>query len=200
MSFPRRRREEMLLAAAELFYEKGYAATSTADIAARMGIQRGSVYYYFDTKEGLLLELIQDVYARALESMERITATAAGPVEKLRALIVDHVVGFTTHLISGAIVLNESHSLSPENRERLRRDAHAYERGMLELIVEGQRSGDIRRDLDARLSCMAVLGAANWVHRWYRPDDEAPPEEVARQFADLLLSGMVADPGRRPAG
>ena len=75
MTFPRRRREEMLAAAAELFYEHGYAATSTADIAERMGIQRGSVYYYFDTKEGLLLELIEDVYRHALASLERVRAS-----------------------------------------------------------------------------------------------------------------------------
>jgi AcrR family transcriptional regulator len=195
MTFPRRRREEMLLAAAELFHEKGYAATSTADIAARMGIQRGSVYYYFDTKEGLLFELIQDVYQRALDSLERVQRTDADPVGKLRALIADHVVSFTTHLIPGAIVLNESGSLSPENRERLRRDADAYERGMLELIAEGQRAGLLRHDIDARLACMAVLGAGNWVHRWYRPTDPFSPEEIGRQFAELLVAGMTARSG-----
>lgn len=194
MSFPRRRRKEMLLAAAELFHEKGFAATSTADIAARMGIQRGSVYYYFDTKEGLLFELIQDVYKRALDSLERVRRTDADAVEKLRALIVDHVVTFAKHLVPGAIVLNESGSLSPENRERLRRDAEAYEAGMLELIADGQRAGRFRRDLDARLTCMAILGAGNWVHRWYRPADPFPPEEIGRQFAELLVSRLVASP------
>jgi AcrR family transcriptional regulator len=191
VSFPRRRREEMLRAAAELFHEKGYAATSTADIAERMGIQRGSVYYYFDTKEGLLFELIQDVYTRARDSLERIRATDADPVEKLRALIVDHVVSFTTHLIPGAIVLNESHSLSAGNRELVRRDADAYERGIQELIGDGQRTGLIRGDLDARVASMAVLGAANWVHRWYRPDDALPREEIGHQIAELLVSGLI---------
>ena len=78
-----------------------------------MGIQRGSVYYYFDTKEGLLLELIQDVYRHALASLERVQATDADAVGKLRALIADHVVSFTDAPVPGAIVLNESRSLSP---------------------------------------------------------------------------------------
>jgi AcrR family transcriptional regulator len=190
-AFPRRRREEMLRIAAELFHEQGYAATSTADLAARMGIQRGSVYYYFETKEGLLLELIQDVYARARASLEQVQASDADAVTKLRALIEDHVVSFATNLVPGALVINESGSLTPEHRELVRADAEAYERGILELILEGQRLGAVRGDVDARMSCMVVLGATNWVHRWFRPDDEATPDEIGRQFAEVLISGLL---------
>jgi AcrR family transcriptional regulator len=191
VTFPRRRREEMLAAAAELFYENGYAATSTADIAGRMGIQRGSVYYYFETKEGLLLELIEDVYRHALASLARVRATDDDAVAKLRALIVDHVRAFTSALIPGAIVLNESRSLSPENRDRLRADAEAYEAGIEALIVEGQSAGLIRAELDPRLAAMAVLGVVNWVHRWYRPTDPFTPEQIGDQFADVLLGGLA---------
>jgi AcrR family transcriptional regulator len=180
----------MLAVAAELFYDNGYAATSTADIAARMGIQRGSVYYYFDTKEGLLFELIQDVYTRARDSLARVSATDDDAAGKLHALIVDHVLAFTAHLVPGAIVLNESRSLSPPNRELLRRDADAYERGIQELIVAGQDDGLFRDDLDSRLVAMAVLGSVNWVHRWYRPHEPFEPREIGRQFAELLVSGL----------
>jgi TetR/AcrR family transcriptional regulator, cholesterol catabolism regulator len=181
----------MLAAAAELFYENGYAATSTADIANRMGIQRGSVYYYFETKEGLLLELIEDVYRHALASLARVQATDDDAVAKLRALIVDHVLAFTSALIPGAIVLNESRSLTPENRDRLRGDAEAYEAGIEGLIVEGQSSGLIRTDVDPRLAAMAVLGVVNWVHRWYRPTDPFTPARIGIQFADVLLGGLA---------
>jgi AcrR family transcriptional regulator len=196
-TFPRRRREEMLRVAAELFHERGYAATSTADLAERMGIQRGSVYYYFDTKEGLLLELIQDVYGRARASLARVQAGDGDPVDKLRALIEDHVVSFTTNLIPGALVINESGSLSPEHRDRVRADAAAYEAGMRGLIEEGQRAGTVRDDVDARLACMVVLGAANWVHRWYREDDERTPEEIARAFSSILIAGLLPSAGPR---
>jgi AcrR family transcriptional regulator len=192
MSFPRRRREELLAAAAELFYEHGYAATSTADIAERMGIQRGSVYYYFDTKEGLLLELIEDVYRHALDSLGRVRALDADTLGKLRALISDHVHAFTERLIPGAIVINESRSLSPANRDRLRRDAEAYEDGIVELIAQGQAAGLIRRELDPRLAALTVLGALNWIHRWYRPTDAASADEIAAQFAEVLLGGLTA--------
>jgi AcrR family transcriptional regulator len=181
----------MLAAAAELLYEHGYAATSTADIAERMGIQRGSVYYYFDTKEGLLLELIEDVYRHALASLARVRASDADAVAKLRALIADHVHAFTDRLIPGAIVINESRSLSPANRDRLRRDAEAYEAGVVELIAEGQAAGLIRPELEPRLASLAVLGVLNWVHRWYRPTDPATPEEIAAQFAEVLLGGLA---------
>src|SRR5688572_2154174 len=117
-----------------------------------MGIQRGSVYYYFETKEGLLLELIEDVYRHALASLERVRTSDADAVGKLRALIADHVLAFTTRLIPGAIVITESRSLSPEHRDRLRGDAEAYEAGVVALIAEGQAAGLIRPDLDPRLA------------------------------------------------
>jgi AcrR family transcriptional regulator len=182
----------MLAAAAELFYEHGYAATSTADIAERMGIQRGSVYYYFDTKEGLLLELIEDVYRHALDSLARVQTSDADALGKLRALICDHVHAFTERLIPGAIVINESRSLSPDNRDRLRRDAEAYEAGVVALIEEGQAAGLIRAELDPRLASLTVLGALNWIHRWYRPTDPANAERIAGQFAEVLLGGLQA--------
>src|SRR4051812_47029843 len=154
-SFPRRRREEVLRAAAELFHEQGYAATSTADIAARLGMLRGSVYYYFETKEGLLSELIQDVYARTSRSLEAVLADGGDALERLRRLIENHVVQFATDRVAGALVLNESHSLSAEHRAQVRADAEAYERAIVDLLHEGQRAGLVRPDLDARVVAMA---------------------------------------------
>ena len=65
----RRRRAEVLRVAAELFSENGYEATSTTDIAERLGIKGGSVYYYIDSKEALLFELVEDIYGLLLESL-----------------------------------------------------------------------------------------------------------------------------------
>ena len=60
----RRRRAEVLRAAAELFAEKGYEASSTTELAERLGIKGGSVYYYIDSKEELLFELVEDICCR----------------------------------------------------------------------------------------------------------------------------------------
>jgi len=194
-SFPRRRREEVLRAAAELFHEKGYAATSTADLAARLGMLRGSVYYYFDTKEGLLFELIHDVYARVLASLEEVVGGGGDAVARLRRFVENSVVQFATDRVAGALVLNESHSLSAEHRALVRRDAETYERVLLDLLREGQREGLVRPDVDVRIVAMAVLGAGNWLHRWYREGDDVTPHELGRQFADTFLDGLVPRPG-----
>ena len=68
---PLRRREEVLAAAARLFFEQGYAATSTTDIARELGMHRGSIYYYLSTKEDLLYELIEQRYTSGRELLER---------------------------------------------------------------------------------------------------------------------------------
>ena len=86
-----RRRAEVLAVAAELFSENGYEATSTTEIAERLGIKGGSVYYYIDSKEALLFELVEDIYGLLLESLEEVLASDADPVSKLNRLIDLHV-------------------------------------------------------------------------------------------------------------
>jgi AcrR family transcriptional regulator len=78
-----RRREEVLRVAARLFFERRYAATSTADIARARGLHRGSVYY-LSTKEDLLYELVQDCYASGASILRR---SAKVPTMRSRACV-----------------------------------------------------------------------------------------------------------------
>ena len=69
---PRRRRQEILEAAAGVFHEKGYKATSIQDIADAVGILKGSLYYYIRSKEDLLNEILQDVHQHAIANISRL--------------------------------------------------------------------------------------------------------------------------------
>jgi len=188
---PRRRREEVLQAAGALFAAKGYAAASTTEIADRLGILRGSVYYYFATKESLLFELIEDVYVGALEALDAILASDADAIEKLRLVIERHVTHLAGHQVATTLFLNEFRSLSPEHQAIVAAKQRTYEQGVLAVIREGQRTGVLRDDLDDGLVMLAVLGAVNWVHRWYRRDQSPSSEEIGRQFASVLLEGLI---------
>src|SRR5213595_1120719 len=78
----RRRRAEVLRVAAKLFAEQGYEATSTTDIAERLGIKGGSVYYYIESKEALLFELVEDIYGLLLESLHEVLDSDDDPLAK----------------------------------------------------------------------------------------------------------------------
>jgi hypothetical protein len=114
-----RRREEVLRAAARLFFDRGYAATSTADIARALGLQRGSVYYYLSTKEDLLYELVRDRYASGTALLERLRNDPRDAPTKLRRLIEEHVAEIAENLVPSALALNESRSLSADRRRTI---------------------------------------------------------------------------------
>jgi TetR/AcrR family transcriptional regulator, cholesterol catabolism regulator len=189
-----RRREEVLRAAARLFFDRGYAATSTADIARALGLQRGSVYYYLSTKEDLLYELVRDRYASGTALLERLRNDPRDAPTKLRRLIEEHVVEIAENLVPSALALNESRSLSADRRRAIAAEEAAYQDGVAALIAAGQSDGTIRDDVDPRLVTMAVLGTINWMHRWYDEGRGGSARTIARQFATVFTHGLEATP------
>jgi TetR/AcrR family transcriptional regulator, cholesterol catabolism regulator len=187
----RRRRDEVLRVAAELFAEKGFAGTSTGDIAEALGIKGGSVYYYIDSKEGLLFELMEDIYGLLLASLDEILSSDSGTLEKLRQLIDLHVTGMAEHRYRGALILNETRSLSPEHQEVVAAHGAVYEDGLAGIIVQGQREGVVDPTLDPKLVTKALLGAGNWINRWYRDGGAWSPQDVSSHYARIFLSGLA---------
>jgi AcrR family transcriptional regulator len=190
----RRRRDEMLRAASELFLEQGYEATSTAEIAERLGIRRGSVYYYLDTKEELLFELMEHVYTGFRLAVDDIRASDLNALEKLRQLVRHHVAYLIENLVQTTLYLTEFRSLSAEHQAVVVDQEAAYKRAVRELIADGQREGTVRDDIDPQIATMALLGAANWVHRWYGRDGNATAQQIAEQL-ELILGDALSPTG-----
>ena len=88
---PRRRQSEILEAAAVVFREKGYESTSIQDIADAVGILKGSLYYYIDSKEELLYEILRKTHDDALRNVERTQAFEGTALEKVREFVASHV-------------------------------------------------------------------------------------------------------------
>lgn len=189
---PRRRRSEVLQAAGELFLEHGYEATSTADIANRVGILRGSVYYYLDSKEALLFELMEDAYAGFVRALDEIRASEDDALGKVRRLIRHHILYLVERRVATTLFLTEMRSLADEHRAVVARHEETYRRAVAELVQDGQREGTIRADVDAELATMLLLGAANWVHRWYGQRGRTSAEQIAGEFATIIGDGLRA--------
>jgi AcrR family transcriptional regulator len=187
----RRRRDEVLQAAADLFFEKGYEATSTADIAERVGILRGSVYYYLETKEALLFELLEGVFAGFLSALAEIQTEECDALEKLRRVVGQHVKYLADNLVRTTLFLTESRSLSIEHRAVVLEQEEEYRSALVDLIAGGQRERTIRGDVSPEIVAMAIVGAANWVHRWYWSGGNATADEIARQFEIILTEGLA---------
>lgn len=187
---PRKRRAEVLEAAGELFLEKGYEATSTAEIAARLGILRGSVYYYMDTKEGLLFELLENAADGFLRAVDAVRRSDVDALTKLARIVEEHVHYIAANRVATTLFLIEARSLSPEHQAIVAERTEEYRNAITEFVHEGQRTNAIRDDVRPEWATMLLLGAANWTHRWLGRTPSDAVDEIARDFAAMIVDGL----------
>ncbi len=195
---PGGRAEEIRLAAARIFFEKGYDSTSIQDIADAVGILKGSMYYYIDTKEDLLFDVVKSVHEQGLRQAREWMEAPGSPLDRLRAAIEGHVESNLTNLEAVGVFFHDFASLGPRRRAEIIIDRDFYDRHLRRLVEEGQASGDLAPDLDPKLAVMALLGMMNWTYQWFRPDGDWTPREVAVHLADLAIGGLARRPVPAP--
>lgn len=185
------RSEEIRRTAARIFHEKGYDATSIQDIADAVGILKGSLYYYIDSKEDLLFDVIRSAHDRGLQDATTWGNSDAPPSEMLRAAIRQHVISNLSRLIEVGVFFHDFRSLSAERRTRIIADRDFYDSRLRQIVIDGQAAEEFDPGQDPKLVVLGMLGMMNWVYQWYSPDGPQSPEDIADSFADLILGGLV---------
>jgi AcrR family transcriptional regulator len=184
-----RRRREILRAALSAFREQGFHATSLEDIAARLGMRKTALYHYYPDKDTLLFECHRESLAELDRMMEASSACCTAPVERLGFLIREHV-RVMTETLEGSPLAFEVPALTPQRRAEIVAGRDRYEQLLRQLVAEAVTEG-VFRPVDPKLAVFAILGAINWIARWYRPEGSVGARELGEQFADHLLGGLV---------
>jgi AcrR family transcriptional regulator len=181
-------RVQILKAAAKAFRKLGYHGATVEQIAAALHMKKGNLYYYFRNKEEILFACHQYSLDRLLAILDEIERSGVSPDQKLRRLISAFVHTILDELHGTALGL-DLEALSPAHLRTVivRRDR--FDKGMREVLKEGIRSGTFVY-ADAKLLSFAILGAVNWIPRWYSPDGPSTSEEIADKFADYLIAGL----------
>jgi AcrR family transcriptional regulator len=181
------RRSELTRQAARLFAEKGYHGTSMEDLAAAMGVQKGSLYAHIGSKEELLHELTREgaqAFHEALDAIdERLPA-----IEKLRLALRGHLRVVSEQLDVATVFVREWRYLEDPHAEAFVQERRRYEERIRDLFREGVEQSELRTDLDAATAALLFLSAANWAYTWLRPD--RPTDTLADRFFDVLVEGM----------
>lgn len=205
-SRPPQRRSEVLEAATRVFHAKGYAASSIQDVADELGILKGSLYYYIDSKEDLLFAIIDEVHRVTMERLEQWLEIEGDTLVKLRAFLRWQVLSYCRDVRKVGVFLHDFRSLSEEHQEQILASRDRYDRTLRELLARGQQEGVVAADVDPKLASMAIFGMMNWISTWWREDGPNTPEELADEFTDLALAGVAArehgtraDLGRLPS-
>lgn len=182
---------ELIEVATEVFYEKGYEAASLQGIASRLGILKGSLYYYIQSKEDLLFEVIKSVHQEGLANIESLAAGEGDALRRLRNVIIGHIDHECRNLKKTAVFLHELQALAPDRQAEILGGEHAYRRVFSDLITAGQKEGLIPDSLDPKLAALWILGSMNWVYRWFRPGGEFTARQIGEQFAEMAVHGLA---------
>ncbi|MDR7483285.1 MAG: TetR/AcrR family transcriptional regulator [Armatimonadota bacterium] len=195
-------REQVLRAAAALFHTRGFERTTMQEIARAVGLTKASLYHHVRGKQALLYEILQHTLDRALPDLERIAAGAEPAADRLRQAVRLHVLTLVSDRDNVACFIEEGRALAPPYRQALVAWRDRYEALFRRIIADGIAAGEFA-PTDVRLAGFAVLGMVNWMVRWYRPDGQHPPAEIAARFADYAVAALrplatAAAHGARP--
>jgi AcrR family transcriptional regulator len=187
---PRERSEEVYAAALRLFTEKGYHATSMQDIAAAVGLYKGSLYHYIGSKEELLVQVFERAMGSLLSEVERIVDDSALPPSiQLRHVIRAHVEAVASNLDALTVYLHEFRALTGEALETVRLQRDRYRTLVEAVIARGVLEGELQT-ADVGIAALGLLGMCNWLAQWYRPGGRLGPRQIADRFADMVLAGL----------
>jgi AcrR family transcriptional regulator len=199
-------RTAILRAAAELFMQFGYSATSIDAVADSLGATKGHIYHYYRSKADLFFDIQTAAMTKLLECVEPIALRKQSALERLADMALRHteilltdlamqkvaVQGLERHLFAGVTAMRQLRAVV-----KLRDD---YEQLFAEVMDEGIRDGLVV-DLPPKLLTKPFFGAMNWATVWYTPRRLQSPEaveEIARVLAGCALRGVLVDP-KHPA-
>ncbi|GAX89356.1 TetR/AcrR family transcriptional regulator [Effusibacillus lacus] len=181
--------EEIAQAAIKLFERKGYHATSVQDIADEVGLQKGSLYHYISSKEELLMKITQQSINGFNRRMEKIIESQVSSKDKLILAIQHHVTYVARNMEMTTVLLREAFSLEPDHHKVIKEETDRYLKLWTTIIDEGVQADEFKPG-DSRLIALAILGSANWLHRWYQEGGKMTPEEIGNYFAQIFLEGI----------
>lgn len=182
------RRQALIDAAAKLFAERGYEATSIGDLSEATGLAAGGIYHYTSSKEGLLIAICDELLDPLLDRARAIAATDASPAEHLRELLrawLLHIEGHIPHML---VFGQERHTIEREPQWRaVRRKRKAFEQILDGVLARGEADGSMAFE-DRGLTLLALLGMVNYAPQWLRPNGRRSAEEIADVWCDLFIA------------
>jgi AcrR family transcriptional regulator len=187
--FPQVRPENarrLVVAAMEAFSERGYHATTTRDIAAAAGMSPAALYVHFPSKSALLFAIARGGHQEALDLVRRAVAGSTDPEVRIRRMVSEFVAWHARKHRIARIVQYELYALPEPEFQVVRELRRRTEDLVREVIADGVAAGRFQVP-DVATAARAVLSLGIDVARWYTGRTRPSPDELGRQYADLVL-------------
>jgi AcrR family transcriptional regulator len=187
-----RREREVLDAATKVFSSRGYADASVQDIADELGILKGSLYHYIDSKEDLLFRLMDETH----EEVEAILAEVQelesdDPLYLLQEYFARQAAYMTGSVAKMSIYYHDLDQLSEARHKDLVRKRRVHEKFVIDLIQQAQARGEVDKTLDPQLTVNFLFGSMIWIYRWYKPNGKIKADDVRQGLADFVTRALL---------
>jgi AcrR family transcriptional regulator len=182
------RRDQILRGLASFVRDRKLASLTMREIADQLGLVKGNLYYYFKSKQEILFHCHVKCIAISLAAVDEVLAEKLPPADALRLLLVRHIRNITEDAYSGVLLTNLE-SLTPAQRKRYVAMRDRFEQGVRKMIRAGIADGTFAQQ-DVNLAGFTVLGAINWIPKWYRRDGALSSVEIAERVADQLIRSL----------
>jgi AcrR family transcriptional regulator len=195
---PATNRDKILEAFTRMVADRGYSRAAIGDVAAEVGVSKGTILHHFGNKEALLNEMgIAYIERRSVElshALDRLD----DPVDQLSAVVFCTVLGMRDDNAASCAFAREFPLFQSEPGLQPARDRRkAYAQRVERVIAHCMDQGVLRPD-DPTIVMLEILGMCNWTWTWYRPSGRLSAEAVAESFVRVLLRGLGPGPAGEP--
>jgi AcrR family transcriptional regulator len=188
------KRQALLTAAARLFNERGFHATSLDDVAASLGVTKPVIYHYLGTKDQVLLECVRVGLQQLQEAADEASRGGGDGLAQLKRGLARYAE-VTMNDFGRCVILTGDAALSPESRKEFRQLKRQMDQKVRALVANAVADGSIR-PVDVRLATFTITGALNWTSYWHSPGGQQSPSEIAAAMVELLIGGLLAAPAQ----
>jgi len=195
---PQEKLQVILRHAAQVFCDKGYEGASIRDISRSSGVSLAGLYYYIQSKQQLLYLIQIHTFKTIVARLEKKLPAAAGPVEKLRILVHNHLDYFLQHPVEMKVLAHEDEALGGAFRKEVLEVKRRYVKIALGIFDQMRRTG-IARQLNPRVAVLTLFGMMNWTYTWHRSETDPQAEALAETIAGMFLHGVVNGRGNGSA-
>jgi AcrR family transcriptional regulator len=182
------RKEVILRSVATVLRNSRLSSLTIQDVADELGLTKGSLYYYFKDKQDILYQCHMRSVEISLHALDEATASGNGPSESLRILLTGHIRG-TLDDGFGGILQTDLENFRADQRKTYIKKRDELEHGVRRMIEDGIRLGEFEQ-VNVKLAGFAILGAINWIPKWYSPTGAFAPEVIIEEMVNYFLRGL----------
>lgn len=183
-----RRKQQILAVASEIFARLGYTATID-QIAEEMGVTKGHIYYYFQSKQEILFQIFRQAMEFFFQEISLANNQDLTAPQRLQSILKAHIEAICENRAVMTVFMDLRRELLPEHWQEIANSRNQYEKLIQQLIKEGIDEGHFIGENEKILS-YAILGSINWVYVWFREKGDLSKELVADLISAYLLQGL----------